>query len=109
MPDFSSYVREHLPPLRVSGAREAEVIEELALEFEESYERALANGSTPEEAWRLVVQNAPPWRELAVGLQSELRDPVSRTPIPEPASRNGLFGYIEDVCHDLRCVLLTRR
>ena len=100
MPDFRTYVREHLPPLDVSGARETEIVEELALEFEERYERALVNGSTPEEAWRFVVEDAPPWRELAASLRSELREPVSATPMPEPASRKGLFGYIEDLWHD---------
>jgi len=55
MPDFRAYVRQHLPPLHVSGAREAEIVEELALEFEESYERSLVNGSSPEEAWQQGV------------------------------------------------------
>ena len=35
MPDFRAYVRQNLPPLGVSGAREAEIVEELALEFHE--------------------------------------------------------------------------
>ena len=41
MPDFQAYVRRNLPPLGISGAREAEIVEELALDFQESYERAL--------------------------------------------------------------------
>src|SRR5262249_41636030 len=73
MPDFRAYVREHLPPLDVPGAREAEIIEELAIEFEESYARRLAAGSTPDEAWQQVLRSARPWHELAEELRSELR------------------------------------
>jgi hypothetical protein len=50
MPDFRGYIRQHLPPLRISGAQEAEIVEEIAIEFEERYERAIQGGLTPEEA-----------------------------------------------------------
>jgi hypothetical protein len=45
MPDFRSYIRENLTSLNVTGEREAEIVEELVVEFEESYERALRNGA----------------------------------------------------------------
>ena len=48
MPDFKSYVRGKLPPLGIPAAREAEIVEELALEFEQTYERALGRGLDPE-------------------------------------------------------------
>ena len=102
MPDFRAYVRANLPPLNVAAAREAEIVEELALEFEESYERVLANGSTPEEAWQHVVQNAMPWRELAEGLRSEFRDGIPVATVPEPGRNNAVLRYVEDVRHDLR-------
>ena len=67
MPDFKAYVRQHLPPLGVSGAREAEIVEELALHFQESYERALRSGLDPEQAWPYIKEyNArcqPPWKD----------------------------------------------
>jgi len=99
MPDFRTYVREHLPALNVSGAREAEIVEELALEFEESYELALLNGSTPEEAWQQVMQNSTPWHELAEQLRSELKE---RIPVeaPEPTHTNSFLCWIDDVRHD---------
>jgi predicted permease len=101
MPDFRAYIRAHLPPLHVSGACEADIVEELALEFEESYERALANGSTPEEAWQQVVQHAIPWHQLAEQLRSELRETNPVAPVPELTNRKFL-GCIADVRHDLR-------
>jgi predicted permease len=102
MPDFRAYIRAHLPPLHVSGAREADIVEELALEFEESYERALANGSTPEDAWQQVVQHAIPWHQLAEQLRSELRETNPVAPVPELTNHNVFLGCIADVRHDLR-------
>src|ERR1022692_4073305 len=60
MPDFRAYIREHLPPLGASGAKEAEVIEELALDFEERYKSAIRGGLDPSEAWR-KIQSQTEW------------------------------------------------
>ena len=92
MPDFRRYVRENLPALNIGGAHQAEIIEELAVEFEESYERALRNGTTPEEAWAHVLKHARPWDELARELRSELREPLPLDPQQEPRSRSP-FNY----------------
>ena len=40
MPDFKAYIRENLTSLGVSGADEAQIVEEVALEFQENYERS---------------------------------------------------------------------
>jgi hypothetical protein len=44
----------HLPALGISGAHEADIVEEIAIEFEERYEWAIQGGLTPEEAWEVV-------------------------------------------------------
>jgi len=72
MPDFRAYVRQNLPPLGISDAQEAEIVEELALDFQESYERALRSGLNPEQAWREVRDHARCWRELGEELRSAL-------------------------------------
>jgi predicted permease len=64
MPDFRAYIREHLPPVGASGAKEAEVIEELALDFEERYKSAVRGGLDPGEAWR-KIQSQTEWPKLA--------------------------------------------
>jgi len=38
MPDFKAYVRSNLRLQKVSGAREAEIVEEIALDLEERYQ-----------------------------------------------------------------------
>src|SRR5260370_11210170 len=72
MRDFRAYVRQNLPPLGVSAVREAEIVEELALEFEESYECELRNGLCREQGWREVRDRASSWSELGEDLLSAL-------------------------------------
>src|SRR6266852_5076886 len=100
MPDFRAYVRQNLPPLGVSGAREAEIVEELALEFQESYERALRRGLNPEQAWQEVRDHVRPWRELG----DELRSALGEHPVeaPEPSWRGNMFArFREELGRDL--------
>src|SRR5260370_24907165 len=82
MRDFRAYVRQNLPPLGVSAVREAEIVEELALEFEESYECELRNGLSPEQAWREVRDRARSWSELGEDLLSALGGHPAEAPAP---------------------------
>ncbi len=50
MPDWRQFVREHLPPLGLSPAREQEIIEELAQQLEQSYSDAIARGTSDSDA-----------------------------------------------------------
>src|SRR5262245_38421376 len=54
MPDWSEQLRLHLTGSGLSGAREAEIIEELSLHLDERYEDLRAAGATESEAWRLA-------------------------------------------------------
>lgn len=82
MPDWKHIVREHLVVLRLPPEREIEVVEELALHFEATYEDALADGLSAAEAevrafqsydWRLLecelvrVEQSAMRRELIEG------------------------------------------
>jgi predicted permease len=87
VPDFRAYIREHLPPLGVSAEREAEIVEELALEFQERNERA------PSEAWEEA------WPELAAALRVEFGPaPVER---PQPRRENMLLRFAAELRQDL--------
>jgi hypothetical protein len=74
MPDFRAYIRQHLPPLGISGAQEADIVEEIAIEFEERYERAIQGGLTPEEAWEVVKKDPQSWWDLSNDLRSIFGD-----------------------------------
>src|SRR5689334_18097030 len=101
MPDFRAYVRRNLSPLGISGAREAEIIEELALDFQERYERALRNGLSPEEAWREVRNHARPWNQLCDELRAALGGQHSEPP-QTAREGNWLARVGDDLARDSR-------
>jgi hypothetical protein len=68
--DIKDYIRTLLPSLNLSGEREAEIVEELAIELEEHYSRALARSLTPNQAWEEVRKKMPDWRKFAEDLQA---------------------------------------
>src|SRR5215467_7309557 len=55
MPEWTSEVRKRLQPLRLSPAREAEIVEEFSQHLEDRYREFLAGGASPEEAARLAL------------------------------------------------------
>jgi hypothetical protein len=89
MPDFRAYIRQHLPSLGISGAQEADIVEEIAIEFEERYERAIKGGLTPEEAWKVVQKDPQSWRELSNDLRAIFGDDHLDAPLPGKAG-----GYV---------------
>ncbi|MBV8730011.1 MAG: ABC transporter permease, partial [Acidobacteriia bacterium] len=100
MPDFRAWVRQNLPPLKASGAREAEIIEELALELDERYQRAIRNGVSPEEAWGDIQSHTRSWTELGKELDSVLNDPQPEPPRPA-TSQNAVVRFCEELRGDL--------
>lgn len=109
MPDFKAYVRENLPALGVSGTREVEIVEELALEFEQKYETAMSGGLTPEQAWESVTSQAGLWRDLS----NELRSALNERPAKAPERRSGdprsglTDNLLKDLKHSVRIFLKT--
>lgn len=57
-------MRSNLRLQRVSGASEAEILEEIALDLEERYQRLVRNGADPEESWR-QIQDSTDWLATA--------------------------------------------
>jgi putative ABC transport system permease protein len=76
MPDWQRYVREHLPPLGLAGAREAEIREELAQQLEDATLDALTLGATEEEAAARAAAQIRDWEALARELR-EAEQPVA--------------------------------
>ncbi|HLW97506.1 MAG TPA: ABC transporter permease [Candidatus Acidoferrales bacterium] len=65
MRDWKKYVRENLPALGLSGAREHEIVEELAQQLDEAYSEALARGAGVAEAEGRALGQIPDWNALA--------------------------------------------
>jgi predicted permease len=55
MPDWKPHVRPRLSALRLSPAREAEIVEELSQHLEDRWRELTAGGAAPEEATRLAL------------------------------------------------------
>jgi predicted permease len=72
-PNWKRFVRKNLPPLGLSGAREAEIIEELAAQLEQSCAEALSCGASQEEAERRALAQIPDWNALAAEIQKAER------------------------------------
>jgi putative ABC transport system permease protein len=65
MRDWKCYVREHLPPLNLSGAREQEIVDELAQQLEDAYAEAISRALTHEQADAHAIAQIPDWPALA--------------------------------------------
>lgn len=53
--DWAPHVRARLASLRLSSAREAEIVDELSQHLEDRYRELLAGGASPDEATRLAL------------------------------------------------------
>lgn len=65
MPNWKQYVREHLPPLELSGAREQEIIEEIAQQLEDAFSESISHGLTSAEAEYRASAQISDWNVLA--------------------------------------------
>ena len=109
MPDFKAYVRENLPALGVAGTREVEIVEELALEFEQKYERAINGGLTPEQAWESITNRAGLWSDLSNELRSALNERQAKSLERQGGSHFSRFtdNLFKDLNHSARIFLKT--
>jgi putative ABC transport system permease protein len=78
MRDWKKYVREHLPPLGLNGAREQEIIEEIAQQLEDAHAEAIARGTTSAEADAQAKAQIPDWSALAAEIRAAER-PLTET------------------------------
>jgi putative ABC transport system permease protein len=65
MRNWKKYVREHLPSLGLSGAREQEIVEEVAQQIEDAYSDAIAHKLTLAEAEAHAIAQISDWNALA--------------------------------------------
>ena len=84
MREWKQYVREHLPPLGLSGAREQEIVEEIAQQLDDAHTEAISRGATPAEAEAHATAQIPDWdllaRELRRAEQPIATEIASRVP-----------------------------
>jgi putative ABC transport system permease protein len=69
MHDWKKYVREHLPPLGLSGAREQEIVDEIAQQLDDANSEAISRGFTSAQAEAHAITQIPDWNLLARDIQ----------------------------------------
>lgn len=99
MPDIRACIRQHMPSLRVPGERQSQIIEEISLDLEERYERAIREGVDPAEAWRRTEEQI---RDLRLGFRSILAG-LEQEP-PPPIRSNLMINILNEVRYGLRAL-----
>lgn len=89
MPDWKQDIRERLQGSKLDGARESEIVDELAQHLEDRYEALRSAGASESEAGRRALEELNESQLLAEELR-KLRRPVPREPIGVP-TREHMF------------------
>ena len=99
MPDWTPLLRSRLERLRVSPAREREIVEELSQHLDERYRELLTAGRSEAEARRLAIDELEGPDALARSMT-----PLRQANVPPPAPPPGLprRAPLADVWADLR-------
>jgi len=105
MPDWTEHVRPRLSVLRLSPAREAEIVEELSQHLDDRWRELIAGGAAPEEATRLALADFREGNLLAryMAPLRQSRPPSSITP-GEPRGH-----WFSDLGQDLQYAARTFR
>jgi putative ABC transport system permease protein len=91
MPEWSGHLRSRLAPLRLSAAREAEIIEEMSQHLDQRYEELRSGGASDTDARRLAIEELLEPGALARHMRS-LRQANVRPPITMGAPGRFLVG-----------------
>jgi putative ABC transport system permease protein len=99
MPEWKREIIDRLADLKLDPAREAEIVEELSQHLDDRYAESVANGATPEEAFRAALAELIDDESLAREMQRGER-PVEQEPIVLGTNRRS--NMIADFWRDLR-------
>jgi len=105
--DWRQYVRERLQVAQLAPAREAELVEDLALQLEQAYRDALAQGASPAAARVAAEQHVPDWQAFSSAVAAqERRHHQSKGPqaqeylLVKRNTRGRILGLVSDFLSD---------
>jgi putative ABC transport system permease protein len=101
--DWRNYVRSHLPPLDVAAERELDIVEELAVQLESTYERARVRGASDDEARQLALGEVPDWSAFARTV-GKIEQPHAQPPAIGAGSGGVMTGFVQDIRYALRAL-----
>jgi predicted permease len=101
MPEWKQIIRERLQGSKLDGAREAEIVDELAQHLEDRYDALRSAGASESEARRQALAELNDSALLGEELR-KLRHPAPPEPLGVPASGAYFSGFASDVKLALR-------
>src|SRR5687767_12691313 len=101
--NWHTYVREHLPPLNVAAEREAEIVDELAMQLEATFDRARAHGESEDAAIKRALAEVPDWKALGHNL-GRIERPYIQPPAAGASSGGFMTGLIQDLRYAIRAL-----
>src|SRR5215471_16484180 len=101
MPDWTSEVRKRLSSLRLSPAREAEIVEELSQHLEERHRELIVGGASPEEAVRLALAEFRGADDLGQRM-APLRQSHAEWPEPPTSRGRSFVRALWELARDMR-------
>ena len=105
MPDWAQHVRPRLSSLRLSPARESEIVDELAQHLEDRWRELTAGGASPDEATRLALAEFREGNVLAQYLA-----PLRQSNSPPAITPGAPTGHVlSDLWQDVRYATRTLR
>src|SRR5688572_31955101 len=98
MPDWTEHVRPRLSSLRLSPAREHEIVQELSQHLEDRWRDLVAGGASEDDTTRLALAE---FREG--NLLARYMAPLQQAQVPAPTTPGAATGHaLRDVWQDLR-------
>ena len=98
MPDWAEHLRPRLSSLRLSPARELEIVQELSQHLEDRWRELVAGGASEDEATRLALGE---FREG--NLLAQYLAPLQQAQTPIPITPGVATGHaLRDVWRDVR-------
>jgi predicted permease len=106
MPDWKSIVRNRIAPLRLEGAAESDLTDELTQHLEDHYRELCSGGVSEEEAYQKVVSELNDMHRLRVE-SDRTRRMAKYDTVSDGDARSG--NFIDDLWRDLRYAVRTMR
>ena len=103
MPEWNADLRARLAGLRLTPAREAEIVEELAQHLDDRYEELRASGSSHTDARRIALDELSEGGDLAQRMQLLAQAHAPATIVQGQATRRPMLGqFLDDLSFAFR-------
>jgi putative ABC transport system permease protein len=103
--DWRGHVSRHLPSLAIAAEREAEIVDELALQLEAAYDNAIQEGASESEAQAAALREVPDWQALALALERVEEPRRSSVVLGTPRTGGLMSGFFQDVRYACRALM----